>query len=173
MEEVKLMDIRLFFDSSDPSPITYDTGGDIKLNDNDAELDYGLTTAVLVSLYTDRRATVDDNIPDGTDNRRGWWGDSIAEIEGDRIGSRLWLLDRSKTVQDNLNRAKDYIEESLEWMVEDGIAAAIEVTTERVEIGLTREYTIGARIDILRNEGDAFSMLFEDLWNGQFGITGG
>ena len=51
----------------------------------------GLRSAVLISLFTDRRAEPGD-VPEGEDPR-GWWADVLGE-EGDRIGSRLWLIDR-------------------------------------------------------------------------------
>jgi len=92
--------------------------------------DEGLETAVVISLFTDRRAKPDDEIPDGTDDRRGWWGDVFPDFENDEIGSRLWLLSRAKATQNNLRLAKDYTEEALAWMVQDGVAQSVEVETE-------------------------------------------
>lgn len=88
--------------------------------------DDGLATAVLLSLFLDRRAGPDDPLPDGTD-RRGWLGDALA-ADGDRIGSRLWLLMREKQVEETRRRAEEYAEEALAWLVEDGLAEAVEVT---------------------------------------------
>lgn len=62
--------------------------GDIKQAD-------GLDTAVIISLFTDRRALEDDATPDFTENRRGWWGDTY-DAQQRPIGSRLWLLSREK-----------------------------------------------------------------------------
>jgi phage gp46-like protein len=88
-------------------------------------------TAVLLSLFTDRRAETDDVPPSGDNrDRRGWWGDQFATIEGDRIGSRLWLLDRSKRINDTVLRAKEYVLEALAWMLEDRVVASIDVTVE-------------------------------------------
>jgi phage gp46-like protein len=84
-------------------------GGDVALVDSDLASDHGLTTAVLLSLFTDRRAEDDDTPPSGDDSdRRGWWADEFAEVEGDKIGSRLWLLDRSKRTADVALRAEQY-----------------------------------------------------------------
>jgi len=52
-----------------------------------------LARAVIISLFTWRRANPDDVLPAG-DDRQGWFGDTFAEVRGDRIGSRLWLLSR-------------------------------------------------------------------------------
>jgi phage gp46-like protein len=84
-----------------------------------------LEAAVWTSLFSDRRALPDDVIPDGTDDRRGWWGDTYADKP---IGSRLWLLDRAKRIPETLRRAEDYAREALAWLVEDGVAARVEVT---------------------------------------------
>ena len=51
-----------------------------------------LVRAVIISLFTWRRARPDDDLPG--DLRMGWWGDTYAGTEGDRFGSRLWLLSR-------------------------------------------------------------------------------
>jgi phage gp46-like protein len=87
-----------------------------------------LYTAVLISLFTDRVAHPTDVIPDGTTNPRGWWGDNQIDGSVDPIGSRLWLLDRSKAPTTQvLNQAVDYCKEALQWMLDDGVAANINV----------------------------------------------
>lgn len=93
--------------------------------------DDGLETAIILSLFTDRRALPDDPLPDGSDDRRGWWADAWAE-QGP-VGSRLWLLEREKDTRDVVNRARDYAEEALQWLVDDGIAERIEVMAGWVE----------------------------------------
>lgn len=90
-----------------------------------------LYTVVTTSLFTDRLALPDDEIPDGSNNRRGWWADPYDEEETFLIGSRWWLLDRSKTTQEALNKAKQYTEEALAWLITKGVAQAIEVFVER------------------------------------------
>ena len=92
-------------------------------------------TGVIISLFTDRRAEPDDELPVGQDDRRGWWGDALPPATadaaaGDRIGSRLWLLKREKQTQEALNRARGYIEEALAWTIADGVFASLDVTVE-------------------------------------------
>lgn len=84
-----------------------------------------LETAVILSLFTDRRADPDDIIPDGSRDPRGWWGDLGADVP---IGSKLWLLDRAKATEQVRLRAEDYIGQALQWLVDDGVAAAVEVS---------------------------------------------
>lgn len=95
---------------------------------NDLATDNGLRTAAMTSLLTDRRADQDEEIPDGTTNRRGWWGDEYLENPGDRMGSKLWLLDRSKKLPGVRRDIQDHARQALAWMVEDKIAASVEPT---------------------------------------------
>lgn len=106
---------------------------DLSYINGDLESEMGFASAIIISLFTDAKAQSDDVLPDINNNdRRGWWGDLVSpETEGDRIGSKLWLLERSKTEPSILFRAKQYVEDSLRWMIEDGLASKIEVETER------------------------------------------
>ena len=62
---------------SDTSTIWRDfTRGDWVMNGAQLQSGGDLTTAVLISLFTDRQARSDDVIPDGTTDQRGWWADS-------------------------------------------------------------------------------------------------
>nr|GAT43694.1 predicted protein [Mycena chlorophos] len=101
--------------------------GDWQLSGADLLSGNDLTTAVLISLFTDRLAEASDTIPDGTTNRRGWWGDLDQDYP---IGSRLWLLARSKLTQAVANKAQDYCIEALQWMIDDGVAASVTVTAQ-------------------------------------------
>lgn len=107
---------------------------DLAIEGGGLALDDGLTTAAFLSLFTDRRARPDDELPDDSGYRGGWWGDAVPEageaVGDDLIGSRLWLLRRSKRTPDTLRRARDYAEEGLAWMVRDGLAASAAVEVE-------------------------------------------
>jgi phage gp46-like protein len=102
---------------------------DLKIANNDLATDAGLETACYISLFTDRLVDQDE-VPYGETSRRGWWGDLFANVDGDLIGSRLWLLDRSKQIVDTLNQAEDYASEALQWLVDDGIASSFNVDAE-------------------------------------------
>ena len=107
--------------------------GDLGVAGADLARDRGLRTAVLISLFTDRRAEPGD-VPDDEDPR-GWWGDAL-DADGDRIGSRLWLLGRSKQTADVPVRAEEYVRESLAWMLGDGTADRVDVSAEWAGRGL-------------------------------------
>lgn len=133
---------------------------DLSLIDSDLASDLGLETAVLLSLFTDRRAEDDDPPPSGDDNdRRGWWADQFATVEGDRLGSRLWLLDRSKRTDEVRRRGEEYARESLAWMIEDHVAEAVDVVTEVT----TRELRIA--VVVTRPGREPLALRFAHVWD--------
>lgn len=99
---------------------------DISLAGADLLAEDTLATAVMLSLMCDRTAAAHEVQP-GAD-RRGWWADAFADADGDAFGSRLWLLQREKQLPANVQRARAYMLEALQWMVDDGLVDAIEVT---------------------------------------------
>lgn len=116
---------------------------DLVLGPSGLVRDDSLKTAVILSLFTDRRAGPDDAA--GND-RRGWVGDALAS-DGDRWGSRLWLLRRDKQIEETRRRAIDYAQEALAWLVDDGIAASVAVEAEWIRptaLGLTVSITLTA-----------------------------
>lgn len=133
---------------------------DLSVVDNDLLSDHGLTTAVILSLFTDRRAERDD-VPTSGDptDRRGWWADEFMEHEGDRIGSRLWLLDRSKADNQVMLRAKAYVLEALDWMIEDHVVTQIDVTTALVGHVLTIDLTLA------RPTASPLTLRFANVWD--------
>lgn len=105
-----------------------------------------LLMATFISLFTDRRFTFEDGDPPVENDRRGWWGDNLLETPGDSDGSLLWLLMRSKIIEpDTLNDATEYCEEALQWLIDDGVAEDITVSTERIGI-----YKLKIDIEITR-----------------------
>jgi phage gp46-like protein len=96
-----------------------------------------LETAVLISLFTDRRADPDDVIPDGTGDPRGWWGDTGRDRRS-APSSGCWS-GPSRPRRPGC-AAEDYIDDALAWLVEDGIAASSRSTAawQRRRAGLGR-----------------------------------
>jgi phage gp46-like protein len=130
-----------------------DTGFDIGIDGTDLRTDSGLRNAVILTLYTDCRAANDDVLPDGTDDLRGCWMDMFDDhIEG----SRLWLLSREKETSDVLQRASEYAEEALLWLIDSGVATAIAVTAEWAGRGVL---ALGVVITLPNNT------TFDDVFN--------
>ena len=141
--------------------------GDIEYDNGDLTRELGLETSVLMSLFTNKRANEDDTLPDpNNDNRQGWWGDEVSEYEDDQIGSKLWLLSRSKTDQDTIIKAEAYAKESLQWMLDDGVSAKNEVDVYRLNRP-DGSATLGLHVRIYQSDGDITEMQFSDLWDSQ------
>lgn len=123
-----------------------------------AELQSGndLQTAVLISLFTDRVASPDDTIPDGSGDPRGWWGDTDPQRP---IGSRLWLLDRSVQTAAVLSDANDYANEALRWLIDDGVATSVTVNAY-----FPKREMMGVEIQINRRDGSTVAMNFQWAW---------
>ena len=115
-----------------------------------------LVRAVIVSLFTWRRADPDDVVED---TKWGWWGDNVSDIENDQIGSRLWLLARERLTQSTLNRAEQYAQEALDHLVEDGVATSVTVTAERIRLD-----GLGLTVTITR-DGKQTNLRFSNVWS--------
>jgi phage gp46-like protein len=115
-----------------------------------------LETTILISLFTDREANPDDVIPDGTTDPRGWVGDLGQDY---KIGSRIWLLDRAKQDATTLQAANDYINEALQWLIDDGVVGSFDVLTE-----WTRASMLGAQVVAHKNDGTTIPMNFSWVW---------
>lgn len=114
-----------------------------------------LTRAVVISLFTWRRAAPDDN----ADVPMGWWGDTWPAVQNDRYGSRLWLLQRSKLTNQTVNIARNYINEALQWMLDDGVVSRIDLTIQRTGIN-----ELGNSLTLWRRDGPV-AISFDDLWS--------
>lgn len=106
--------------------------------DGDILTEDWLETAFLVSLFSDRRAEA-DQVPLAI-QRRGWVGD--LETPDDPIGSWLWTLDQARITATTAARATDYVERSLRWLVDDGIALAVEADATVQQSGILVAATV-------------------------------
>ena len=132
---------------------------DIAIENGDLKKDAGLETAVIISLFTDQRVTAKELAELYTD-RGGWWGDAIAEIQGDNIGSKLWLtLQSGKLTNEALDRIENFGRDSLLWMIEDNLCSTVSVSATLIN------KNIYIKIELpKKNEND---ILYSFLWDGQ------
>lgn len=114
-----------------------------------------LTRAVVISLFTHRRADPDDNV----DVPMGWWGDTWPVVANDRYGSKLWLLQRSKLTNALVNTVRNYLREALQWMLDDGVVSRIDIDIQRTGIN-----ELGNKIVLWRRDGSV-TISFNDLWS--------
>lgn len=103
---------------------------------------YDLQTAAFISLFTDR---YDESRDVG--DRGGWFGTEF-DTE-DEWGSLLWTLDRELATEENRRKAETYAQESLAWMVDDGIAETVIATAtyDKTIPGLVRR---NLRVEVQR-----------------------
>jgi phage gp46-like protein len=134
--------------------------GDLQLNKGDLLREEGLTTAVLISLFTDARADEDDEIDDKND-KRGWWADAVEGIIP-ITGSKLWQYERSKTTQIVLVKIKKAIEDALQWMIDDNVAEKIDINLER--FGIKGNDRLGLDLKIYQTDKNITALKFDDLW---------
>lgn len=124
-----------------------------ELTEADDTLETWLRSAVIMSLFTDARATADEE-PEIT-QRRGYWGD--IDLDGDdSLGSKLWLHRRSKLTNDVANTVRDEAQAALDWLVEAGHISALAVTVERQPPD-----RLAYQIDITLLNGELLSMSLE------------
>lgn len=133
---------------------------------NDIATDGALQTALLISLFTDRLANADDDLPDNSGDRRGWWGDLAVEPPADGtvdlIGSRLWLLSRAKQTTQTAIAAQGYVAEALQWMIDDGVAADVAATVTFPALG---QMAIRVVISRIGAGGTTVNHVYDVLWD--------
>lgn len=131
---------------------------DLALEGSDLATGNELESAVILSLFTNRRAEPDDILPDSVTDRQGWWGDDFPTKDMDKIGSRLWLLNREKQTTDTLTRAAEYAAEALQWFVDDGVASGV-----KIQASYPQRYFLALGVEL--THGDNTSSRFEFLWD--------
>jgi phage gp46-like protein len=122
----------------------------------------GMDTAVTISLFSDKRARDDDELPDNSGDRRGWCltqRQQECDQQAEEIGSWLWLLGREKQLAPVLVKAKAYGEDALAWMIRRKVAASVTVTAE-----VTRPGWLGLLVEIVRRDGTTWSKTYDYYW---------
>ncbi len=133
--------------------------GDIEITSAGLRQDDGLATLVLQILFTDARADPSDVLPDGTNDRRGWIGDTFADQPW---GSKLWLLDRSKITTDVRNKAVTYAQTALERHLKPDYAKQVVVTGAIPQLQMLQ-----LDIAITRPDGSAMTLSIKQRWEAQ------
>lgn len=133
----------------------YDFGADINIENGDLAADNGLATGVLISLFSDARAPSESILPPGEKSLRGWWGDLDTT---EKTGSLLWLINREKTISEVAERAREYCEECLRWVLDEQIAERITVETT-----LIKPQSLQIKILIERGTAKKYSYLWDGV----------
>ena len=97
------------------------------------------------------------------DSKRGFWGDLIGEKV--KTGSKLWLLDRSVLSPAIRELNQEYAQDSLAWMVSEGLAESVSV-----ESSLVSRDRMDTNIKISRPDGSQSN--YSPLWTSEGGNYG-
>lgn len=95
---------------------------DLIIDGTDLETTDGLETAIIVSEFSDRRAYPEE-VADPM-KRRGWIGDLVSDVPGDRHGSGLWLYEQSRGTRSSSNGVRTEAQRALDWMIEERLIVA-------------------------------------------------
>lgn len=146
---------------------------DMTVENADLAKNRDLETSLIISLFTDRRALPDDELPYGEASRRGFWGDSFPPAENDKIGSRLWLLSRAKQTNETLNLAREYVKEAVQWYLDDGIVTHVDWEVDWIDtlidpIVINGRYVaksvMGIRVALEKPDGTVEEYRYRHLW---------
>jgi phage gp46-like protein len=128
-----------------------------------------LATAVIVALGTNALAGPHDDLPDpDSTDRMGWWGDLDAQLiwNGWPIGSKLWLLRRSKITPPQarqgplLVKVENYIRDAIQPFVDRKICSGFDVWATRVD-----KQRIDALLRIYRGPLPEIELRYAVLWD--------
>lgn len=119
-------------------------GGEVQLDQNG---DFFLTDALLNSAYISAMTS------------RDWWGN---EIQGIPFSSRLDEIGKGTLTNQKRLQAIDSLKQALQWMIDDGIASAINVSAVIVS-----PYRLDVTIEAVRPDGTAATATFEQAWTAQ------
>lgn len=108
-----------------------DLAAEIEVTNGEPTMTGGFTSAVLISLFTE--INIDGSV--------AWWADSVS-TDSALTGGRFFTIFTAKNTNDNLNQLHDFALESLQWLIDDGIAKAItfsfvRLTNKLVSITIT------------------------------------
>lgn len=91
-----------------------------------------LESGIWVSVFSDRRADPGDLPVELGPDRRGWWADS-GKSEQESLGSLVWLYMREKRTETARLAIENAARESLQWLIDDGVANDVEVTATWID----------------------------------------
>lgn len=140
---------------------------DLAFDNGDLKSTQGFTSALLMSIFCERRATPSEVAP--PEKRRGWFGNAFLGFTDFEIGSKLWLLLQARADQVTLNNSITFSNNAVEWFKEDKYIDKAIVTAEydvQNALLIFIQFLIGQ--DIVLNKGfrlwdNTMEELSEDL----------
>ena len=127
---------------------------DLVFDGKDLQTGKSLENVVVISIGSDAR--VAGRNFKNTLQGDGWWGEST--FDGDRWGSMLHTLFQRKNDANVVLLAKQYVDDSLKWLVEDGVAGSVDSSVTKDDDALY------ISIDISKG-GVTQNYRFEIMWS--------
>lgn len=133
--------------------IGFDDTGDLLLDDS-------FDTAIVLSLFTDARASSTQVAE--PERRNGWFGNTylFPDLPEHQLGSKIWLISGRKT-QRALNEATDFSKKALQYLITDGYLKRVEASSE---FSQTNNFGIVINITFVRKDDSVETRNYE-LWN--------
>jgi len=125
---------------------------DLGFDNGDLYSTDGFTSALLMSIFCERRAKPSEVAP--PEKRRGWWGNAFLGFADFEMGSKLWLLSQARADQNSLNNSITYVNNALKWLIDDKYVDKVIVGAEydsQNRLLLAIQLLIGQ--DIVLNKG--------------------
>ena len=122
-----------------------------------------LENSVIISIGTYARERNLGNAANLKPNVGGWWGDALDE-EG-TLGGYLYEAFPGKLTEETAEAVENLCAEALKWMVDDGVAKAV-----NCEAGIVENAVLSLVVTIERPEGDSEVFLYEFNWSATDGI---
>ena len=114
--------------------------------DGDILTDDFFDTALVMSLFCERRATGDE----GPESSRGRGRSGNEETPDFEIGSKLWLYEQARTTRTVLQGIETVVLNGLQWLIDDGYAINISAAAELDSGSITLTVQIdrpGSKVD--------------------------
>jgi phage gp46-like protein len=118
---------------------------DISFTNGDFTLTNGMETALLMSIYCEKRAS-ESEIP-APEMRRGWWGNTVLGFGNYEIGSKIWLLEQARKDNITLGLSRTYSADSLQWLIEDNLAKDVTVDSSFIAGGISIDVDIAISLN--------------------------
>lgn len=131
MEMQLIRDIKFTYSVTNESELG---PGKISLFGNDLTPEYLFETSVIISIFSEARASELEDLPKEYIFKSGWFGSVLLGFE---LGSKMWLLDRSVLDKLTMIKGKAYILESLHWMIDLKILKEIQIEVKQDKEVLT------------------------------------
>lgn len=152
-----MSDLALFRRSSGDFDLAFDeVKGDLLTSDS-------LENAVVISIGTYACERNLGKVANLKPNVGGWWGDAISE--NGNLGGYLYEAFPGKLTEVTARSVENLVNESLAWMVEDGVAKSVGCKAE-----IADEETMNVTITIQRPDGSDDAYAYEIKWMATDGI---